>query len=67
MPPQVRDRFIDRAQRIRMEIEQIFRDVDHWNRIRAPHEGPIDPDPDGSLARALEQANDVEAKARGEQ
>jgi hypothetical protein len=61
-----RESLINRARAARQEIEQIFLDVDHWNRIRPAHEAPIDPDPDGALARALEQAVAIEVKLRVE-
>lgn len=40
------------ARRIRAEIDQYLRDIAHWNRIRP--DAPMDPDPDGQIARASE-------------
>jgi hypothetical protein len=43
---------IDRAKKMRAEIQQIFDDAAHWNGRNVPWKGaPIDPDPDGQLAR----------------
>jgi hypothetical protein len=44
-----REELLRRVGRILREIEQIERDVAHWNRIH-PEESPIDADPDGELA-----------------
>ena len=50
-----RQRLINEAARILGNINQIFIDVAYWNnntRVRLyPNEKPIDPDPDGQLAR----------------
>jgi len=47
-----RRELIERAVSIRAEIEQIFAGAAHWNEhVRTPFEKPIDPDPDGQLAR----------------
>lgn len=41
---------IERAKRLRVEIGEIFRDAEHWNKnVRVLGEQPIDPDPDGQL------------------
>ena len=43
---------IQKAIRIREEIEQIFTDTISWNNnARKEGEPPIDPDPDGKLAK----------------
>ncbi len=54
----VRDRsdgrlvLIQRAMRLRVEIEQVFTDCASWNDSgRQPHEPAIDCDPDGKLRR----------------
>lgn len=52
-----------RAQRIRAEINQIFLDAEHWNRLH-PHETPIDPDPDGGLRRTLAALPTGDPRAR---
>jgi hypothetical protein len=50
-----RAELVDRAHRIKWEIIQYFRDIAYWNRhILPPGEPPIDPDPDGEMARCLE-------------
>lgn len=47
-----RKEIVDEARRIRKEISQIFIDVAHWNNnVRTAFEQPVDPDPDGQLAR----------------
>lgn len=52
-------KFIERAQAQRDEIVQYFNDIEHWNNsVRKPHEKPIDPDPDGQIAK-LERALDT--------
>ncbi|MGE0363026.1 MAG: hypothetical protein AB7R67_20095 [Vicinamibacterales bacterium] len=48
--PKERHEILAEARRIRAEIEQIFIDAEHWNRIH-PSEEPIHPDPDGRLRR----------------
>lgn len=50
--PRVVDRaeLFQRMRRHRAEVEQIFIDVEHWNRIH-PDEEPLDPDPDGTMRR----------------
>jgi hypothetical protein len=49
-----RESILALAKRTRMEIQQIFTDVEHWNdSVRKPDEAEIDPDPDGQLAKAL--------------
>lgn len=45
-----RDDLIRRAREQREEIRLFFNTADHWNRTH-PDEEPIDPDPDGQLAR----------------
>jgi hypothetical protein len=47
-----RDRtaIINRARVLLADIEQTFADAEHWNRVH-PYSMPIDPDPDGQLAR----------------
>lgn len=56
--PEERIGFIERAIRIRAEIQQIFLDADHWNRsVRKPDEELIDPDPKGEMKNALEELN----------
>jgi hypothetical protein len=45
--------FVERAEEILAEINQIFLDADHWNCcVRKPGEANIDPDPDGALLSA---------------
>ena len=39
---------IGRTQRLLFEIEQMFSDAQHWNRVNWDKD-PIDPDPDGAL------------------
>ena len=51
------------GRRMRADIEQIFRDVDHWNRTH-PDEDPIDPDPDGTLRQL---ADEIDALLLAEQ
>ena len=47
-----RSSIIARAVAMRAEIQQLFDDAAHWNRVHAPWKGkPIDPDPDGQLRR----------------
>lgn len=47
-----RARLVERISAARQEIAQIFLDHDHWNTsVRKADEAPIDPDPDGDLAR----------------
>ena len=48
---------------MRADIEQIFRDVGHWNRTH-PDEEPIDPDPDGTLRQL---ADEIDALLLAEQ
>lgn len=50
--PHTLQSLLARAQRIRKDINQIFLDAEHWNRLH-PDETPIDPDPDGELRQAL--------------
>lgn len=45
-----RQRIIDEGARLLREINQMFLDVAHWNQIH-PDEVPIDPDPDGRMAK----------------
>lgn len=52
-----------RAGRIKAEILQYRRDVDSWNCNRPEH--PIDPDPDGELARGEEFVDGLLAELRG--
>ena len=49
--------------RMRADIEQIFLDINHWNR-RHPDEDPIDPDPDGTLRQL---ADEIDALLLAEQ
>ena len=47
-----REAIIQRARDMRVNIEQIFSDAEHWNRLHVPWKGlPINPDPDGKLRR----------------
>ena len=48
---------------LRADVEQIFRDADHWNRTH-PDEDPIDPDPDGTLRQL---ADEIDALLLAEQ
>ncbi len=52
MPPLDLARYtlVQRIRAAKAEVEQYFRDVDHWNR-QHPEETPIDGDPDGRLGR----------------
>ena len=46
---------VTRARQQRAEIEQYFADLAHWNAaVRRPDEAPIDPDPDGIVARLMQ-------------
>jgi hypothetical protein len=45
-----REQILEEADRIRREIEQVFIDTEYWNSVH-PNEEPINPDPDGMLAR----------------
>lgn len=48
-----RQGFVERAERILKEINQIFLDADYWNAyVRLPGEEIIDPDPRGELKAA---------------
>ena len=50
-----RKALLDRAVRVRAEIEQIFIDCALWNdHVRRPFQPPIDPDPEGQLRRVAE-------------
>jgi len=43
---------ITEARRQKDEIVLYFNDVRHWNNsVRKPHEQPIEPDPDGEIAK----------------
>lgn len=44
-----REKLIARARKMKAEIEQMYADAAHWNRMH-PNVTPIDPDPDGKLA-----------------
>lgn len=45
---------VNEAKRIRAECVQIFNDAEYWNNtVRKPGMAPIDPDPDGQLARTI--------------
>lgn len=45
-----KESLLERKKNLIAEIEQIFVDAEHWNSsVRAEHEDPIDPDPDGTL------------------
>jgi hypothetical protein len=47
-----RSSIIARAVAMRAEIQQLFDDAAHWNRVHVPWKGqPIEPDPDGRLRR----------------
>jgi len=47
-----RREMIQKARQMRVEIEQLFLDTDHWNRnVRKASESEIDPDPDGRLKK----------------
>lgn len=50
-----------RAEKIKAEIEQIFVDASHWNRIH-PDEEPIDPDPDGKMKECWHYCDEVITK-----
>lgn len=56
-----RAELIDRARRIRSDIEQVFIDVEYWNRIHPEHD-PIDPDPDGQLGRWAKAIDEMLAR-----
>jgi hypothetical protein len=43
-----REVIVNRAKKLRAEIEQTFLDADHWNRTHAD-QPPIEADPDGQL------------------
>lgn len=56
--PQTRAQLVARMRKLRQDIDDIFSDAEHWNRIH-PNEEPIDPDPDGlmgKIAAALDTA-----------
>jgi hypothetical protein len=58
-----REQLIDRAKRIRASIEQIFTDAKYWNEhVRTPFQEPIDPDPDGELAKWAKAIDGMLAK-----
>jgi hypothetical protein len=58
-----RQQLIDGAGRIRADIEQIFTDADSWNQNHRPEgESPIDPDPDGELAKCAKAIDGMLAK-----
>lgn len=47
-----REEILTNAERICAEIDKIFADAEHWNNnVRKPDEEPINPDPDGRLAK----------------
>lgn len=49
-----RQGFVERAERIRSEINQIFADAEYYNlHVRKLREREIDPDPRGELKAAL--------------
>lgn len=49
-----KESLLKRRDQLICEIEQIFTDAEHWNLcVRASHEEPINPDPDGELRRML--------------
>jgi hypothetical protein len=52
-----RKAIIARARFLRVEIQQIFDDAAHWNRIN-PNQENINPDPDGEL-RAIAEGIDA--------
>lgn len=61
-----REQIVAEARRCRSEIEQIFADAEHWNeRVRKPHEAPIDPDPDGKLAQIKRSLDTMLAEEEG--
>jgi hypothetical protein len=47
-----RARIVASARRNLAEIESIFEDAAHWNRARP--DAPVDPDPDGLLAKVAD-------------
>lgn len=47
-----RRRILSRVESNIREIELMFSDAEHWNRVH-PHEEPIDVDPDGRLRATL--------------
>jgi len=47
---QERAAILARARKLRADVQQAFDDAAQWNHIH-PQEQPIDPDPDGQLAR----------------
>lgn len=50
--PEHRQRVIRNFRRVRANMQQLFVDVEHWNRTH-PHETPIDADPDGQMRRFI--------------
>lgn len=52
-PATERAALITRAVTMRAEIQSIFDDADHWNRVH-PREEPINPDPGGLLRRIVD-------------
>lgn len=54
MMQHTKETLLKRRDQLICEIEQIFTDAEHWNLcVRASHEEPINPDPDGELRRML--------------
>lgn len=48
----IRQKLLDEAKRQTANLTQYFNDVAHWNDcVRKPDELPIDPDPDGKMAK----------------
>lgn len=53
-----RNRLIERAIQLKLEIETDIRTIRYWNEhLRRPSEPEIDLDPDGTLAKALQYLN----------
>jgi hypothetical protein len=46
--------FVERAEKVKKDIEQIFLDAEYWNvHVRKLTEARIDPDPNGELKAIL--------------
>ena len=62
----VRASLINKARRLRAEIEQIFSDTGYWNaNVRKPHEAPIDPDPDGTMRKLADRLDRMLSSDKG--
>lgn len=61
--PQTREQLVARMRKLRQDIAAIFDDAAYWNRVH-PDEEPIDPDPDGLMARI---ATALDASLAGEE